>query len=600
MPDNGFTGMDYYDPMVLFHSFRIAALATVVAVTAQSSWAQQVGNDSRAAAIRPPATANPALDAELFYEIFLGEISARTGDPGAGYAFMLEAARRSADGQLYQRAADIALQARSGEYALAAAKAWKEALPQSREANRYVLQILVALNRIGETPDLLRQELAQSPPRAKAATLSALPQMYGRASDKALAAKVVEQALVDELANPATGPAAWVALGRLRLAASDKGGALNAARKAQELDNASEDAARLALELLDENIPEAEAIVIQALAKQSIPELRMAYARVLLGLQRYPDASRQLEAVTKEKPDLAEAWLVVATLQLQDNRLPAAEASLQRFLDLASASTDVEVRQKSLTQAYLLHAQIAEKKKDFAAAEAWLGRIDNAEEVFGAQIRRASLLARQGKLAQARALLRSLPGTSAESQRMKLSAEVQLLREQRLYKEAYQVQVEMVALAPDDAELVYDQAMLAEKMGNPDTMEQLLRQVIARQPQYHHAYNALGYSLADRGLRLAEAKQLIMKALEFAPNDPFIMDSLGWVEFRLGNKADAKRLLETAFKARPDVEIAAHLGEVLWSLGDKEGASRVWKEGQRISPDNDILKETLKRLGAGL
>lgn len=592
--------MDYYGPMVLFHSFRTAAFAAAVAVAAQSAWAQQPRSDNRATTGGPPATSNPALDAELFYEIFLGEVSARTGDPGAGYAFMLEAARRSADGQLYQRAADIALQARSGEYALAAARAWKEALPQSREANRYVLQILVALNRIGETPDLLRQELAQSPPRAKAASLSALPQMYGRASDKALAAKVVEQALVDELTNPATGPAAWVALGRLRLAAGDKGGALNAARKAQDLDNASEDAARLALELLDDSIPEAEPIVIQALAKQPVPDLRMAYARVLLGLQRYPDASRQLEAVTKEKPDLAEAWLVVATLQFQDNRLPAAEGSLQRFIDLASAASDAEVRQKSLTQAYLLYAQIAEKKKDFAAAEAWLARIDNAEEVFGAQMRRASLLARQGKLAQARALLRNLPGSSAENQRMKLAAEVQLLREQRLYKEAYQVQVEMVALAPDDAELVYDQAMLAEKMGNPDTMEQLLRQVIARQPQYHHAYNALGYSLADRGLRLAEAKQLILKALEFAPNDPFIMDSLGWVEFRLGNKADAKRLLETAYKARPDVEIAAHLGEVLWSLGDKEGATRVWKEGQRISPDNDTLKETLKRLGAGL
>ncbi|MCO5356437.1 tetratricopeptide repeat protein [Acidovorax kalamii] len=586
--------------MVLFHSFRTAAFAAAVAVAAQSAWAQQPRSDNRATTGGPPATSNPALDAELFYEIFLGEVSARTGDPGAGYAFMLEAARRSADGQLYQRAADIALQARSGEYALAAARAWKEALPQSREANRYVLQILVALNRIGETPDLLRQELAQSPPRAKAASLSALPQMYGRASDKALAAKVVEQALVDELTNPATGPAAWVALGRLRLAAGDKSGALNAARKAQDLDNASEDAARLALELLDDSVPEAEPIVIQALAKQPVPDLRMAYARVLLGLQRYPDASRQLEAVTKEKPDLAEAWLVVATLQFQDNRLPAAEGSLQRFIDLASAASDAEVRQKSLTQAYLLYAQIAEKKKDFAAAEAWLARIDNAEEVFGAQMRRASLLARQGKLAQARALLRNLPGSSAENQRMKLAAEVQLLREQRLYKEAYQVQVEMVALAPDDAELVYDQAMLAEKMGNPDTMEQLLRQVIARQPQYHHAYNALGYSLADRGLRLAEAKQLILKALEFAPNDPFIMDSLGWVEFRLGNKADAKRLLETAYKARPDVEIAAHLGEVLWSLGDKEGATRVWKEGQRISPDNDTLKETLKRLGAGL
>lgn len=589
--------MDYYDPMVLFHSFRIAALTTVFAVSAHSAWAQPTGGDSPPATNDSAVTSNPALDAELFYEIFLGEISARTGDPGAGYAFMLEAARRSVDGQLYQRAADIALQSRSGEYALAAAKAWKEALPQSREANRYVLQILVALNRIGETPDLLRQELAQSPPRAKASTLSALPQMYGRASDKALAAKVVEAALVDELAHPATGPVAWVSLGRLRLAAGDKSGALNAAQRAQVLDGANEDAARLALELMEENTPEAEALVAQALAKQPVPELRMAYARVLLGLQRYPDASRQLEYVTKEKPELVEAWLVLATLQLQDNQLPAAENALRRFMELVSTSPDAEVRQKGLTQAYLLYAQIAEKKQDFAAAEAWLGRIDNVDEVFGAQSRRASLLARQGKVAQARALLRNLPGTSPDEIRMKLLAEVQLLRDLRLYQDAYKVQSELVAFAPDDAELVYDQAMLAEKAGQPEKMEQLLRQVIAQKPQYHHAYNALGYSLADRGVRLEEAKQLILKALEFVPADPFITDSLGWVEFRMGNKAEARRHLETAYKARPDVEIAAHLGEVLWSLGDKDAAVKVWKEGRRASPDNETLKETLTRLG---
>jgi len=248
----------------------------------------------------------------------------------------------------------------------------------------------------------------------------------------------------------------------------------------------------------------------------------------------------------------------------------------------------------------LLYAQIAEKKQDFAAAEAWLGRIDNVDEVFSAQSRRASLLARQGKVAQARALLRNLPGTSAEDKRMKLLAEVQLLRDLRLYREAYAVQSDLVALAPDDAELVYDQAMLAEKAGQPETMERLLRQVIAQKPQYHHAYNALGYSLAERGLRLDEAKQLILKAMEFAPSDPFITDSLGWVEFRMGNKAEARRHLETAYKARPDVEIAAHLGEVLWSLGDREAAVRVWKEGQRASPDNETLKETLARLGVSL
>ena len=537
------------------------------------------------------------LDAELFYEIFLGELSTRSGDPGAGFALMLEAARRSGDGQLYRRAADIALQSRSGEYALAAARAWKEALPQAREANRYVLQILIALNRIDETGSLLRQDLAQSPSRAKATTLAALPQMYGRVSDKALAAKVVEQALVDELGNPATGPVAWVSLGRLRLAAGDKSGALEAARKAQTLDNASEDAARLALILMEAGAADAEPLVTAALAKQPIPELRMDYARVLVGLQRYPEAQLQLETVTRDSPDLLDAWLVLATLQSQESRWADAQVSLQRFIERASSSGNVVARQKGLTQAYLLHSQIAEKQQDYDAAEAWLDRIVKMDDGVEVQMRRASLLARQGKLAQARALLRNLPGSSADAQRMKLLAEVQLLRQQGLYQEAFTVQSELTALAPDDAELVYDQAMLAEKAGKLDTMERLLRQVIAQHPQYHHAYNALGYSFADRGVHLNEARQLIMKALSFAPGDPFILDSLGWLEFRAGNKADARRHLESAYKVRPDAEIAAHLGEVLLSMGDKEGASRTWKEAQRANPENDALKETLKRLG---
>ena len=424
--------------------------------------------------------------------------------------------------------------------------------------------------------------------------------MYGRASEKVLAAKVVESALVDELAHPATGPVAWVSLGRLRLAAGDKAGALQAAQQAQALDDANEGAARLALELMEENTPEAETLVTKSLARQPVPELRMSYARVLLGLQRYSDARRQLEYVTQEKPDAVDAWLVLATLQVQDNQFADAEIALERYMELLTSSAEEQVRQRGRTQAYLLHAQIAEKKRDFSAAEAWLNRIDNADEVFGAQTRRASLLARQGKVAQARALLRNLPGTSSDEMRVKLAAEVQLLRDSQLYREAYEVQTEMVALAPDDAELVYDQAMLAEKAGQPDTMEQLLRQIIARNPQYHHAYNALGYSLADRGVRLEEAKQLILKALEFAPADPFITDSLGWVEFRLGNKSEARKHLEAAYKARPDVEIAAHLGEVLWSLGDKDAAIKVWKEGLKSNPGNETLKETLARLGVSL
>jgi tetratricopeptide (TPR) repeat protein len=589
--------MDYYDLMVLSQRFRNAALTTVIAGVSLMGWAQP--QDAAQAEDASPVASNPALDAELFYELFLAEVSSLSGDPGAGYALMMEAARRTGDGQLYHRAADIALQSRSGEYALAAANAWKQAEPGSREANRYVLQILIALNRIGETPALLRQELAQSSARARASTLAALPQMYGRASDKALAARVVSEALSDEFGNPATGPIAWISVGRLKLAAGDKAGALDAARKSQTLDADNEGTVRLALELMEENTPGAEPLVAAALSRQPSAELRLAYARVLLGLQRVKDAESQLETVTRGKPDLAEPWLVLASLQFQDNRFETAQASLQRYIELAGRG-DAPARERGLTQAYLLLAQIAEKKQDYAAAESWLQRIGNADDLMAAQSRRASLLARQGKLEEARALLHNLPGTTPENRRLKLLAEVQLLRDMKLYQAAYEVQQQAVALMPEETELVYDQAMLAEKAGKPEVMEQLLRQLIERQPQYHHAYNALGYSLAERGVRLDEAKQLISKALELAPGDPFITDSLGWVEFRMGNLAEARKQLEAAYKTRPDVEIAAHLGEVMWVMGERDNARKIWREGLRVGPDNETLNDTLKRLGVTL
>jgi predicted Zn-dependent protease len=138
--------------------------------------------------------------------------------------------------------------------------------------------------------------------------------------------------------------------------------------------------------------------------------------------------------------------------------------------------------------------------------------------------------------------------------------------------------------------------MVAEKLGDFPDMERLLRQVMTAKPDYHHAYNALGFSLAERNQRLPEAKQLIQKALEFAPGDPFISDSLAWVEFRMGNRGEALRILQAAYKERPDPEIAAHLGEVLWSLGQRDQAQTVWREGMLLNAENETLQETLKRL----
>ncbi len=595
--------MGYYGLML--HLFRILAIglsgtfAAGSLLAAPQTPAQPPAHANGATA---PATLPPALlDATLFYEILLGEIATREGDPATGYALLLEAARHSNDERVFQRSTDIALQARAGDQALAAAQAWKQAWPQSLDANRYVLQILIALNRIDDIPAPLREMLDQMPAAEKPGMLLALPQLLHRAPDKAQAARMLEKALAPDLhAAGATAAAAWTAIGRMRLLAQDSTGALDAARRGQAAQVQADGPAVLALELMENGTASAEELLATYLQQQPSPELRMAYARLLLEQQRYPEARAQLKAVTADKPDLPQAWLAQAALQVQDQQYDAAEASLGELLRLSKSSPDNEALRASLTQAYLLYAQMAEKRGDYAAAEQWLQRIEGGKELFSAQTRRASLLARQGKLKEARALLQALPAETDEARRINQQAEVQLLRDARAYREAYALQEKLVAANPDDDDLEYELAMLADRLERYSQMERLLRKVIARNPNYHHALNALGYSLADRRLQLEEAKLLIERALSLAPSDPFITDSLGWVEYRMGNLAQARQLLERAYRLRPDVEIAAHLGEVLWILDEKEAARTVWKESARLNADNEVLRETLKRLGVRL
>ena len=362
----------------------------------------------------------------------------------------------------------------------------------------------------------------------------------------------------------------------MRLLANDRQGAMDAAIQASQFDKQAEGPILLALELLDTGHAEADALVRSYFERKPTPELRVVYARVLIDLKRTADALQQIQMATRDKPSLTEAWFIQAALQFDTNALEPAQVSLKQFMELAASEPESDKVNAALTRAYLLSSQIAEKQGDIDAAEAWLNRIQNAPDLLGAQVRRAALLARHGKLTQARALIQSQPAATPGDERMKLVAEAQLLRDAGQFSEALAVQAKAVAQFPDDNDLLYDQAMLADKAGQPATMERMLRQLIAREPGYYHAYNALGYSLADRGVQLQEAKELVQKALTFAPADPFITDSLGWVEFRLGNYAKALQLLESAYKIRPDAEIAAHLGEVLWRMGQQPGAD-VWR-----------------------
>jgi Flp pilus assembly protein TadD len=216
------------------------------------------------------------------------------------------------------------------------------------------------------------------------------------------------------------------------------------------------------------------------------------------------------------------------------------------------------------------------------------------------QSRRAGLLARQGKVKEARAMVQAVPERTGDDARGKLMAEAQMLRDVKHWREAAEVLVAANLRFPDDTDLIYEQAMVEEKLDHLADMERLLRRVIALKPDHPHAHNALGYSLADRGLRLPEARALIQRALELSPGDPFITDSLGWVEFRLGNRDEAARLLRQAYATRPDTEIATHLGEVLWALGQHDEARKVWQDARGRDASNEVLRETLARLKVGL
>jgi tetratricopeptide (TPR) repeat protein len=327
---------------------------------------------------------------------------------------------------------------------------------------------------------------------------------------------------------------------------------------------------------------------------QQTHTVALAYARVLLGLERWADARTQLLNVQQRWPQAHDSWLLMGTLHVQANEAEAAEAALRRYLELTNASGPSDAR----TQALVQLASLTEKRGDMTGATAWLDQIPASHDVLSAHIRRASVLRQQGLMAQARETLRQAPERRTGDARLKLMAEAQLLRDAQDLAAAYEVYAQAVARFPQDPDLVYEQASMAEKLERWDDMERLLKGLIQSHPNYEHAYNALGYSWADRNVRLPEAKALIERAVALAPQDGYILDSLGWVEFRLGNHAQALAHLQRAFELKADAEIAAHWGEVLWVKGDRDGALAVWRKGWALNADNQTLRKTLQRFNA--
>lgn len=524
------------------------------------------------------------LSESLLFKITLAEIAAQRGQPHVAVPAFLEAARETRDPRIARRATEIAWNARFLPAALEAATLWLQADPESRRARQTVIALLVNQSRLDDAQPHLEKWLAGDPENLGQNFLQLYSLLSGHKDKPAI------QKLIGRLASGhAQVPEASLALAQAAWSADDAATALKASREALRLRPGWELAALFQAQALQrDSVDEAVTFLGDFIkAHPGARDARLNYARLLVRAQRYSEARKQFEILLGEAPNNAEIAMAVATLSMQAKDYAAADIQLRRALEIGAKDPD-------MVRMYL--GQVNEELKRDSEALKWYSSITHGAQFIPAQARYAGVLARQGRLEDARKHLRGVSAGDARQRTQLTLAEAGLLRDAGAYKEAFDFLGEALARSPDSPDLLYDHAMAAEKVDRLDVLEANLRRLITLQPDHAHAHNALGYTLADRNQRLPEARALIETAHKLAPNDPFILDSLGWVLYRLGENEAALGHLRRAYEMRPDGEIAAHLGEVLWALDRRDEAQKVWAEALRAQPKNEVLQGTIKRL----
>jgi tetratricopeptide (TPR) repeat protein len=538
---------------------------------------------SRAAAEPAPDLPKQELSGDVLYEFLIAEIAGQRGNLALAAQAYADLARRTRDPRVAERATEIALHARMPETAIESAKIWAEASPDSTRALATASSLLIRANRLDEAEPYLQKVLAgQSANRGDG--FLQLNGLLANNPDKQTNLRVVQR-LAGSYPDLAQ---AHFAVAQAAANAGEDELALKEIRAAGRLQPDWELAVLFEAALLQKtsNAAAADRLAGYLKTHPKSREVRLAYARTLVADKKYPEARGEFEQLLKDYPSNTDVVLSVALLSMQLEDWPGAETNLKRLLDLGYAD-------RNSVRFYL--GQVSEEQKRFPEALQWYAEVTHSDQFMPAQIRTAQVMSKQGDLDGARKYLQNVSAANNDQRAQLIIAEAQLLRDANQAKEAFDVVERGLDKLPNNPELLYDQAMLAEKLDRMDILESNLRKVIKLKPDHAHAYNALGYSLADRNLRLDEARILIDQALKLAPDDAYIIDSLGWVLYRQGNTEAALKELQRAYAGRQDAEIAAHLGEVLWVLGRRAEAQKVWDEALVKTPSNDVLIKTIQR-----
>ncbi len=534
-----------------------------------------------------------ALSSQIVFQVLAAEVALQRGQPAPAYQTYLAIACDTHDPRFAQRATEIAIAAQNPNDALTSAQLWSQYAPHSEHASQLSASLLIVGGKPEDAKRTLQRELAKVSSHQRGDTILSLQSLLARGPNHIGGLNVLKELT----ANDQNLPETQLALARQQLLADDQPGAKASLEKALQLKSDYLPAAMTLAGMGPEECKEGIASFEKYVDKNpKSHDARLALAQLYLASDRFDDAQKQFEIVRKSGPKDLTPIMALALINIQKKQYDRAQDYLNQYAKQAQNTPGADPG-----QAYIYLAQMALEQKQDDVASQWLDRIPRtSQQYLPGQITRAQILAKQGKVDEARTLINSLQSSDPHDLALLARTDSAILFEAHRYQEAEDNFAKAVHAFPDDPDLIYDYAMAAEKNGHYDLMETQLRQLMKLEPNNPQAYNALGYSLVDRNQRLDEAVKLIEKAVSLAPNDAFIMDSLGWARFRQGNAAEAEKILKNAYNFQPNAEIGAHLGEVQWKSGQQDQARAMFRQAQKLEPDNDTLVKTLKRLQVNL
>jgi tetratricopeptide (TPR) repeat protein len=529
-----------------------------------------------------------AASSQIVFQVLAAEVALQRNQAAPAYQTYLALARDTHDPRFAQRATEIAIAAQSPNDALTAVQLWQQFSPNSERAAQLSASLLILSGKPDDAAPILAGELAKIPAEQRGDAIISLQVLISRGPNRVGGLNVLKDLVKNDMDRPET----QLALARQQIAADDQPGAKASLEKALQIKPdylpAALTLARMGPNERNEGIASFEKYVDK---NPKSHDARLALAQLYLSADRLDDAQKQFEAMRKNDAKDLTPLMALALINIQKKQPDKAKDYLNQYAKAAEATPGADPG-----QAYIYLAQLSLDQKDDVAANQYLDKITrSSQQYLPAQVTRAQLLANHGKVDEARHLLGSLQTSDPRDLALLARTDASLLFQAQRYPEAETALSKASTAFPEDPDLTYDYAMAAEKNGHFDVMETQLRKLMKTQPDNPQAYNALGYSLVDRNERLDEAVTLIEKAVSLAPNDAFIMDSLGWAKYRQGNDAEAASILKKAYDLQPNAEIGAHLGEVQWKSGQQDQARTTWRQAQKLEPGNDTLVKTLKR-----